>query len=198
MIDALVGFHPDLTGRENVYLLSSMHGLGRRAVANKIDHIFEFAEITDLAETPLKRYSAGMAARLGFATIANLEMDVLLIDEILAVGDAAFQRKCIDWLSEFQSSGGTLMFVSHNLSLVRNMTKQILWLDHGRVVREGATTAVLADYARAMESRESDAIGAKRLDQFKALRTRGAYRWLRRIRRRGDGLLRGAHRRRRP
>jgi ABC-type polysaccharide/polyol phosphate transport system ATPase subunit len=156
LIDALVGFHPDLTGRENVYLLGAMHGFGRRAMASRIDRILEFAEIGDMADTPIKRFSAGMTARLGFATITALDVEALLVDEVLAVGDASFQRKCINWLDEYRRGGGTLLFVSHNLSLVRNMTERVVWLDHGRVAGDGSTRDILAQYARAMERREVD------------------------------------------
>jgi ABC-type polysaccharide/polyol phosphate transport system ATPase subunit len=156
LIDALVGFHPDLTGRENIYLLGGMHGFGRRAMRERLERILEFAEITDLADTPVKRYSAGMTARLGFATITGMDIDALLVDEVLAVGDAAFQRKCINWLDDYRRGGGTLIFVSHNLGLVRNMTERAVWLDHGRVVAEGSTSSILADYARAMERRQFD------------------------------------------
>src|SRR5918996_5316098 len=160
LIDALVGFHPELTGMENIYLLGSMYGFGRKAMKPQLDKIREFAEITDMLDTPVKRYSAGMNARLGFATITALEPEILLVDEILAVGDANFQSKCVKWLDGYREAGGTLLFVSHNLGLVRNMTKQVVWLDHGRVVQEGPTAKVLADYARAMEQRSGPLTGA--------------------------------------
>lgn len=154
LIDVLVGFHPDLTGVENTYLLASMFGVGRRAMTPRIEGVLDFAEIDeDFANTPVKRYSAGMMSRLGFAIIAAVDASVLLVDEVLAVGDAAFQRKCVSWLDDYRRSDGTLMFVSHNLGLVRSMTDRCVWLDHGRVVESGATDAVLARYAKAMENR---------------------------------------------
>ena len=154
LIDVLVGFHPDLTGVENAYLLGSMFGVGRRLMAPRIDRVMDFAEIDkDFAETPVKRYSAGMMSRLGFAVIASVDASVLLVDEVLAVGDAAFQRKCVAWLEEYQRSDGTLLFVSHNLGLVRSMTEHCIWLDHGRAIESGATGHVLARYAKAMEQR---------------------------------------------
>ena len=178
LIDALVGFHPDLTGRENVYLLGSMHGFGRRAMGSRLDRILEFAEIGDMADTPIKRFSAGMTARLGFATITALDVEALLVDEVLAVGDAAFQRKCINWLDEYRRSGGTLLFVSHNLSLVRNMTERALWLDHGRVAGDGPTKDILADYARAMERREVDHRPIhKKKEAKKLMLAQGLQRW---------------------
>jgi ABC-type polysaccharide/polyol phosphate transport system ATPase subunit len=178
LIDALVGFHPDLTGRENVYLLGAMHGFGRRDMGPRMDRILEFAEIGDMADTPVKRFSAGMTARLGFATITALEVEALLVDEILAVGDASFQRKCINWLDEYRRGGGTLLFVSHNLSLVRNMTERVVWLDHGRIVGDGSTRDILADYARAMERREVDHRPIhKKKDAKKMMLAQGMQRW---------------------
>jgi len=177
LIDALVGFHPDLTGRENVFLLASMHGVSRRRIAPRVDDILEFAEIREMADTQVKRYSAGMSARLGFGVITALEPEILLVDEVLAVGDAAFQRKCISWLDEYRSSGGTLLFVSHNLALVRHMTKRVIWLDHGKVVADGATDSTLAEYARAMERRESTNLTRSRRDVRKELAASSAERW---------------------
>lgn len=177
LIDALVGFHPDLTGRENTYLLGAMHGFGRRAMASRVDRILEFAEIDEMADTQLKRYSAGMAARLGFAIITALDVEILMVDEVLAVGDAAFQRKCIQWLDEYREGGGTLVFVSHNLSLVRNMTQRVVWLDHGRVMDDGRTSDVLGSYARAMEHRSSEVAVRTRLGARKGFLAQGGRRW---------------------
>jgi ABC-type polysaccharide/polyol phosphate transport system ATPase subunit len=178
LIDALVGFHPDLTGRENVYLLGAMHGFNRRHMGSRLERIMEFADVGDMIDTPIKRFSAGMTARLGFATITALDLEGLLVDEILAVGDASFQRKCINWLDEYRRGGGTLLFVSHNLGLVRSMTERVIWLDHGQVVADGATAAVLADYARAMERRQADARPARGKKAAKKLMmTQGLERW---------------------
>ncbi len=177
LIDMLVGFNPDLTGKENIYLLAAMHGVGRRDMRRKIDEIFDFAEITEMADTPVKRYSAGMGARLGFSTIVSLEPDVLLIDEVLAVGDARFQRKCVDWLDGYRQSGGTLLFVSHNLSLVRHMTDRAVWLSHGCVEADGPTTRVLADYARSMSVRSEGEGGSRGRDVRRQARSSGLSRW---------------------
>jgi ABC-type polysaccharide/polyol phosphate transport system ATPase subunit len=178
LIDALVGFHPELTGRENIFFLGSMHGFGRKDMRSRVDRISEFAQIDEMMDTPVKRYSAGMSARLGFATMATLEPEILLVDEILAVGDANFQNRCIQWLDGYREDGGTLLFVSHNLSLVRNMTKHVVWLDHGKVVREGPTSKVLSEYARAMERRDSDAPAAKnRWAAKKLMKSTGMNRW---------------------
>jgi len=177
LIDLLVGFHPDLTGRENVYLLGSFHGVGRKAMNARINRVFEFAEIDEMAQTPLKRYSAGMAARLGFATITALDIEVLMVDEVLAVGDANFQKKCLRWLQDYRSRGGTLLFVSHNLGLVRNMTDRVVWLDRGRIVADGPTPQILGDYARAMERRDGEAPVSGRKAIERAMAARGQHRW---------------------
>jgi ABC-type polysaccharide/polyol phosphate transport system ATPase subunit len=178
LIDVLVGFHPDLTGRENIYLLGSVYGFGRREMASRLEGILEFAEIDHLADTPLKRYSAGMGARLGFGTLTALNPDILLIDEVLAVGDAAFQRKCLGWLETFRSGGGNLVFVSHNLSMVRSMTERAIWLDHGRTLDDGPTHEILKRYARAMEQRDvSSPMHRERGQARRVIRSRGIDRW---------------------
>jgi ABC-type polysaccharide/polyol phosphate transport system ATPase subunit len=177
LIDVLVGFHPDLTGRENVYLLGAIQGYGRKEMTARLDRIMGFAEIEDLADTPLKRYSAGMVTRIAFATIAALDVDVLLIDEVLAVGDAAFQRKCVQWLEGYQEDGGTLLFVSHNLGLVRSMTREAIWLDHGRVMAQGPTPDILAEYGAAMERRDEEAQTPAKGGIKRVLAARGLQRW---------------------
>ena len=180
LIDVVVGLHPDLTGRENVYLFGAMHGLGRRAMRERMDRVIDFAEIDELIDTPLKRCSAGMITRIGFAAITALDPEVLLVDEVLAVGDAAFQRKCAAWLERYRTAGGTLLFVSHNLGLVRSMTERAVWMDHGRIVDEGDTASILSEYARAMERREpSDALHGKRMRQQVStlMKKRGLHRW---------------------
>jgi len=178
LIDVLVGFHPELTGRENVFLLGAIQGYGRKEMSARLDRIIDFAEIEDLADTPLKRYSAGMITRIAFATLAVLDLDILLIDEVMAVGDAAFQRKCVEWLESYREHGGTLMFVSHNLGLVRSMTERAIWLDHGRVVGEGTTREILAQYATSMERRDSESTTPVARGQLKRLlATRGLQRW---------------------
>ncbi len=177
LIDVVVGLHPDLTGRENIYLLGAMHGFGRQAMRQRIDRVMDFAEIDDMIDTPLKRCSAGMITRIGFGAITALDADVLLIDEVLAVGDAAFQRKCADWLEGYRAGGGTLLFVSHNLGLVRSMTERAVWIEHGRVVADRDTPSVLLEYGRAMERREApDEIRAKGQVR-KLMQSRGMNRW---------------------
>jgi ABC-type polysaccharide/polyol phosphate transport system ATPase subunit len=177
LIDVLIGFHPELTGRENAYLLGAVHGLSRRSMTPRMDGVFEFAEMQDMADTPLKRYSSGMVTRLGFSVIAALDVDILLIDEVLAVGDAAFQRKCIHWLEDYRARGGTLLFVSHNLALVRSMTERAIWLDHGKVSEEGPTGTVLNEYARAMERRDFREPVHGQHEAVSLMTSRGHNRW---------------------
>ncbi|MGH2722674.1 MAG: ABC transporter ATP-binding protein [Actinomycetota bacterium] len=179
LIDLLVGFHPDLTGGENAYLLGSILGVSRRQMSGRIDRILAFAEIEEMADTPVKRYSAGMQARLGFATLVGIEPEILLIDEVLAVGDATFQRKCVRWLDQYRRDGGTLLFVSHNLGLVRSMTDRAVWLDHGKVAGEAPTGELLAEYARAMERRTEavSELGRSRGRAKRAMESRGLHRW---------------------
>ncbi len=177
LIDVVVGLHPDLTGRENIFLLGAMHGLGRRAMRSRIDRVIEFAEITEQLDTPLKRFSAGMITRIGFAAITTLDAEVLLIDEVLAVGDANFQKKCATWLEGYRASGGTLLFVSHNLGLVRSMTDRAVWLDHGKVVSDGDTPSILLEYGRAMERREAPEEVRAKGQVKKLMMQRGMNRW---------------------
>jgi ABC-type polysaccharide/polyol phosphate transport system ATPase subunit len=186
LLDVLVAFNPELTGRENVYIMGAMYGFHRGQMKEREERIFDFAEIDALADTPVKRYSAGMGARLGFAVITALDFDVLMVDEVLAVGDVGFQRKCIRWFEDYRDGGGTLLFVSHNMGLVRSMTERSLWLDHGKLVEEGPTTQVLNNYARAIEHRDPDpsqtremglAHKSKRQGLKQSVRKQGMNRW---------------------
>jgi lipopolysaccharide transport system ATP-binding protein len=177
LLDLFVGFHPDLTGVENSYLLGAIHGYGRRAMKQRIERVLDFAEISDLAETPIKRYSAGMQARLGFSILVAIEPEILLIDEVLAVGDASFQRKCTEWLGSYREKGGTLVFVSHNLGLVRSMTDRVVWIDHGSVVGDGDTLEILGEYARALERRDTGDTTRRHRRGTSVAKRRGMYRW---------------------
>lgn len=146
LIEVASGFHPDLTGRENVYLNGSLLGMRRAEIASKLPSIVEFAGVAPFIDTPVKRYSTGMYLRLGFAIAAHLEADILLLDEVLAVGDANFQAKCINRVTELKRAGKTIVFVSHNLSAVESLCDRALLLDHGRVVTSGAPKHVIAEY----------------------------------------------------
>jgi lipopolysaccharide transport system ATP-binding protein len=146
LLEAGTGFHPELTGRENVYLNGSILGMGRREIARKFDDIVAFSEIERFIDTPVKRYSSGMAVRLGFAVAAHLEPDVLIVDEVLAVGDATFQRRCIDRMQQLATSGRTILFVSHNMDLIPRLCRRAVLLERGSVVEVGDAAAVTQAY----------------------------------------------------
>jgi ABC-type polysaccharide/polyol phosphate transport system ATPase subunit len=146
LIEVSSGFHPELTGRENVYLYGAMLGMRRAEIARKMDSIIDFSGIEKYIDVPVKRYSSGMYVRLGFAVAAHLEPDVVLLDEVLAVGDVAFQAKCMDRISLLRKSGRTIVLVSHDLASVYRLCDRALLLDHGRVVVEGAPRGVIDRY----------------------------------------------------
>ncbi len=131
------GFHPDLSGRENIFLQGTMLGLSHRQIKRHFDSIVAFSELEAFLETPVKRYSSGMVMRLGFAIAAHVEPDILLLDEVLAVGDLAFQQKCFKRIAELKSAGTTMMFISHNLEEVQRLCDRVVWLKDGRVAGEG-------------------------------------------------------------
>ena len=143
------GFHPDLTGRENIYLNASILGISRRVIRRRIEEIVEFADIGPFIEAPVRTYSSGMAMRLGFAVSTALDPDILLIDEILAVGDHSFQRKCFDRLEALRADGVTILLVSHNLGQVENLCRRAIWLDDGSVRADGEVGAVINQYLEA-------------------------------------------------
>ncbi len=146
LLEVGTGFHPELTGRENIYLNGSILGMSRVEIDRKFDEIVEFAEVAKFIETPVKRYSSGMQMRLAFAVAANIEPEILLIDEVLAVGDAEFQRKCLGKMDEVASRGRTIVFVSHNMAAIQNLCSRCIMLEHGRLVEDGPTSAVIAAY----------------------------------------------------
>src|SRR6267142_1545164 len=133
LIEIGAGFHPELTGRENIFLNGSIMGMSRREIQSKFDMIVAFAEIEQFIDTPVKFYSSGMQMRLGFSVAAHTDPDILLIDEILAVGDASFQAKCLNKLSELKQQEKTVILVTHNLSNIREHAKTVVWIDHGQV-----------------------------------------------------------------
>src|SRR5258706_8890411 len=151
LIEVRAGIHPDLTGRENVQLYGSLLGLSRRDVLARFDDIIDFAEIPDAVDRQVKFYSSGMQVRLGFAVAAFLEPDVLLVDEVLAVGDASFQQKCLDRMRHVLSLGTTLVFVSHDLAPVESTCSRVLWLDDGVLRADGESHEVLGGYRRSVE-----------------------------------------------
>jgi lipopolysaccharide transport system ATP-binding protein len=146
LLEVGTGFHPDLTGRENVFLNGSILGMDQAQIERKFDEIVEFSGVSRFIDTPVKRYSSGMYLRLAFAVAAHLEPEVLIVDEVLAVGDAEFQRKCMGKMSEVAGHGRTVLFVSHNLGAVNKLCSRALLLRDGRLVREGDPRAVTREY----------------------------------------------------
>jgi ABC-type polysaccharide/polyol phosphate transport system ATPase subunit len=144
------GFHPELTGRENVLMNAAILGMSRRELRGRFDEIVDFSGIEPFIDTPLKRYSSGMRLRLAFAVVAHVEPEILAIDEVLAVGDAEFQRKCLGRMSELQREGRTVLFVSHDHGAVTQLCNRALWLDHGNVRAEGDPADVVASYLRSV------------------------------------------------
>src|SRR5881409_3094665 len=146
LLEVGTGFHPELTGRENIFLNGAILGMSRAEIKRKFDEIVDFAEIERFLDTPVKRYSSGMHMRLAFAVAAHLEPEILLVDEVLAVGDAAFQRKCVGKMSDVAGQGRTILFVSHNMAAVQALCSWALWFREGRVVEAGPPGRVIGVY----------------------------------------------------
>jgi lipopolysaccharide transport system ATP-binding protein len=152
LLEVGTGFHPELTGRENVFLNGAVLGMSRREIKAKFDEIVAFAEVERFLDTPVKRYSSGMYVRLAFAVAAHLEPEILIVDEVLAVGDAAFQKKCLGKMSAVADCGRTVLFVSHNLGAVQRLCTRGLYLEKGRLEHAGSIESVIDAYQRATES----------------------------------------------
>jgi lipopolysaccharide transport system ATP-binding protein len=148
LLEVGTGFHPELTGRENIYLNGAILGMSRREIARKFDEIVAFAEVERFLDTPVKRYSSGMYVRLAFAVAAYLEPEILIVDEVLAVGDMAFQRKCMGRMREVGRTGCTVLFVSHNMPAIESLCTRAILLEGGRVVRDGDVPELITEYRR--------------------------------------------------
>ena len=146
LIEVGSGFHPELTGRENIYLNGSILGMLRREITKKLDSIVDFAELRQFIDTPVKRYSSGMYVRLGFSIAAHLDPDILLLDEVLAVGDASFQQKCIQRITELKKSGTTIVFISHDLRAVQKLCDRVILLKGGQIEADGDPRETIALY----------------------------------------------------
>jgi lipopolysaccharide transport system ATP-binding protein len=152
LLEVGTGFHAELTGRENIYLNGAILGMPKNEIRRKFDEIVDFAEVEEFLDTPVKRYSSGMYVRLAFAVAAHLEPDILIVDEVLAVGDAQFQKKCLGAIRDAtRDRGRTVLFVSHNLSAVRSLCDQAIVLDGGRVAFDGATDEAISQYSQLSE-----------------------------------------------
>jgi lipopolysaccharide transport system ATP-binding protein len=170
LLEVGTGFHPDLTGRENVFFNGALLGMRRAEMRAKFDEIIAFAEVERFIDTPVKRYSSGMYVRLAFAVAAHLESEILLVDEVLAVGDAGFQRKCLGKMGEIsKGEGRTVIFVSHSMPAITQLCSRALLLEGGRLQREGSVNDVIAEYLRSC----ADGNGLVRAEEeFEALRNR--------------------------
>jgi lipopolysaccharide transport system ATP-binding protein len=164
LLEVGTGFHPELTGRENVFLNGAILGMGRHEIRRKFDEIVAFADIEKFLDTPVKRYSSGMYVRLAFAVAAHLEPEILIIDEVLAVGDAAFQKKCLGKMDEVAKGGRTVLFVSHNMATISALCSRAVMLREGRVVADGPVEKVMQHYMTDMSER-SKVPAAERTDR---------------------------------
>lgn len=165
LIEVGSGFHPELTGRENIYLNGSILGMRRREITEKLDRIVDFADIRQFLDTPVKRFSSGMYVRLGFSIAAHLDPDILLLDEVLAVGDAPFQAKCLQRITELKQAGTTIVFISHDLGAVERICSRVILMRRGEIAANGTAREVIAEYQRAgakfVPSAPPNMVGAK-------------------------------------
>jgi ABC-type polysaccharide/polyol phosphate transport system ATPase subunit len=143
LLELGAGFHPDLTGRENIYLNGSILGLGRKVMNEKLDNIVAFADVGQFLDVPIRNYSSGMQMRLGFSVAVHVEPEIMLVDEVLAVGDYSFQRKCLDRIREMQADGVTILFVSHDFEAIQNLCTRAIWLEEGKLQAQGGVDEVI-------------------------------------------------------
>jgi lipopolysaccharide transport system ATP-binding protein len=162
LLEVGTGFHPELTGRDNIYLNGAILGMKRQEIQRRFDEIVEFAEIRRFIDTPVKHYSSGMFMRLAFAVAAHLKRDVLLVDEVLAVGDAAFQKKCLGKMEDVAKDGRTVLFVSHDMAALSGLCDRAVWLSGGRIVRDGPARDVVHAYLESMASRDAACVSDRR------------------------------------
>lgn len=146
LLELGAGFHPDFSGRENIYFNASIFGLSKKEIDKRIDEIIEFSELGSYIDSPIRTYSSGMYMRLAFSVAINVDADILLIDEILAVGDQHFQEKCLMKMKELKQQGKTMVFVSHSMSAVEFLCDRAIWLSNGRIKKDGKTKEVIKDY----------------------------------------------------
>lgn len=159
MLELGAGFHPDFTGRENVFMNGAIHGLSEREIRRRLNGIIDFSEIEEFIDMPVRTYSSGMQMRLAFAVAAHVNPDILLLDEVLAVGDEAFQRKCMGRIHDFREGGGTLVFVSHDAGAVETVCDRAILIENGRVVEDDSPSVVMAQYHRRL-AETTTSIGA--------------------------------------
>lgn len=165
LLEIGTGFHPELTGRENVYLNGAVLGMKRVEIKRKFDEIVDFSGVEHFIDTPVKRYSSGMRVRLGFSVAAHLEPEILLVDEVLAVGDAAFQKKCLGKMDDVASQGRTILFVSHNMESIINLCSRTIWLESGKIKDEGPSGKIVREYLAATREHTKSTSLAERTDR---------------------------------
>ena len=174
LLEVGTGFHPDLTGRENVFLNGAIFGMRKDEVARKFDEIVDFSGVEKFIDTPVKRYSSGMYVRLAFAVAAHLDPEILIVDEVLAVGDAEFQKKCLGKMGDVAGEGRTVLFVSHNMTAVRKLCKTCIWIDQGAIEQSGETIRVIDAYLE--EAQELSYQGEMKLTDWENRYGRGGAR----------------------
>lgn len=172
LIELGAGFHPDMTGRENIYTNASIFGITRKEVDKRINDIIRFSELEDFIDSPVRTYSSGMYMRLAFAVAINVDADVLLIDEILAVGDASFQKKCFDKLKEIKEHGTTIVIVSHSMDQMYKICDRLIWIEQGQIKNEGVPKFIGEEYLAAMEGRRLNRIEIENREKQEELKKR--------------------------
>ena len=148
LIELGAGLHPELTGLENIYLNGAIYGMSKKEVDGKLDDIIEFSGLGQFIHHPIRTYSSGMYARLGFSLAINVNADILLVDEVLSVGDAEFQERCFGKINQLKNSGITVIYISHNLKSVLNLCNTAIWLDNGEIMKEGKPQSVIKEYLK--------------------------------------------------
>lgn len=165
LIELGAGFHPDMSGRENIYINASIFGLNKKEIDKRLENIIAFSELEEFIDNPVRTYSSGMYMRLAFSVAINVDADILLIDEILAVGDANFQTKCFDYLRELKASGMTIVLVTHDTGTVERFCDAAIWINNGKIAAEGKTTLVIDKYMQFMNTKKME--GIQREEKFK-------------------------------
>src|SRR6266849_1034325 len=161
LLEVGTGFHSELTGRENIFLNGAILGMSRREIERKFDEIVAFAETEEFLDTPVKHYSSGMTVRLAFAVAAHLEPEILIVDEVLAVGDLAFQKKCLGKMNDVARAGRTVVLVSHQLNQIRRLCHRVAWIDAASICQDGSPEAVVNAYEAAMSKTEGAPVGSR-------------------------------------
>lgn len=156
LIEVTAGFHPELTGRENVYLNGTILGMKRKEIDRKFDEIVEFSGVSEFIDTPVKRYSSGMYSRLGFSVAAHMDPEILIVDEVLSVGDVSFQAKCAQKMRELLGGGATILLVSHQINMIQSLCKRVILLNHGQLIKDGPTDEVIPYYQNLIFKKNED------------------------------------------